>query len=303
MKEVKATWIAADWGTTHMRAWSIDANDNVLAYSESDEGMKDLDQNEFEIKLLSLIEAWIDDDKITPVMACGMVGAKQGWVETPYQQTPCLPFNINQLTSANTEDRRIQVNLIPGVMQQEPADIMRGEETQISGFLKTNPSFDGMVCLPGTHAKWVKVGEGKIERFTTFMTGELFGVISKNTLISHSFKEDGWHQSSFEKGLRSGFESPSLIAAELFSLRAESILNDLDCDSVRARLSDLLIGLELHGTQTYWRDNNVVFIGSENLTENYLSALKMVGGTGDYYNVETATLAGLSSAYNELLSI
>ena len=161
MKEVKATWIAVDWGTTHMRAWAIDMSGDVLAYSESDEGMKDLQQNEFEPVLLRLIENWIDNEKVTPVIVCGMVGARQGWVETPYQKTPCVPININQLTIASTKDSRIQVNLVPGVMQHKPADIMRGEETQIAGFLKSKPDFDGIVCLPGTHVKWVKIIKGK----------------------------------------------------------------------------------------------------------------------------------------------
>lgn len=302
MKEVKAKWIAVDWGTTHMRAWAIDMSGDVLAYSESDEGMKDLQQNEFEPVLLRLIENWIDNEKVTPVIVCGMVGARQGWVETPYQKTPCVPIDKNQLTIASTKDTRIQVNLVPGVMQHEPADIMRGEETQIAGFLKSKPDFDGIVCLPGTHVKWVKIIKGKIENFTTFMTGELFGVISNNTLLSHSIDGDGWHQPSFEKGLMYGFENPSLIASGLFSLRAESILDGLDSESARARLSGLLLGVELHGTQNYWQKNNVTFIGSELLTKNYQSALELMGGESELFNIEAATLAGLSSVYKDLHS-
>jgi 2-dehydro-3-deoxygalactonokinase len=302
MNDIKATWIAADWGTSHMRAWAIDESGKVFAYSESIEGMKDLQQNEFEPALLRLIEKWIDDKRVTPVVACGMVGARQGWVETPYQKTPCVPINKNQLTVATTKDTRIKVTLVPGVMQHEPADIMRGEETQIAGFLKFNPDFDGVVCLPGTHVKWVKVSKGMIKNLTTFMTGELFGVISLNTLLSHSIKGDGWHQKSFEKGLIKGFESPGLITSELFSLRAESILNGLDSDSARARLSGLLLGVELHGAQNYWTRNKVTLIGSEILTKNYQSALELVGGECKLFNIETATLAGLSSVYKDLNS-
>ena len=300
MNKVKAKWIAADWGATHMRAWAIGISGDVLAYSESNEGMKDLQQDQFEPTLVRLIGNWIGNDKITPVMACGMVGAREGWVETPYQQTPCVPINKNQLTAASTHDSRIQVNLVPGVMQLEPADIMRGEETQIAGFLESDPNYDGIVCLPGTHVKWVKVSEGKIKKFTTFMTGELFGVISLNTLIRHSVDASGWHQPSFEKGLMNGFENPGLIASELFSLRAESILSELDGKSARARLSGLLLGIELHGTQNYWQENPVVFIGSELLTKHYQKALQIVGGNGLSFNVEIATLSGLSSAYKQL---
>ena len=100
MRDIKAKWIAADWGTTHMRAWAINEQGKVLAYSESNEGMKDLQQNEFEPVLLRLIESWLDSEKVTPVMACGMVGARQGWVETPYLKTPCVPIDKTQLTVA-----------------------------------------------------------------------------------------------------------------------------------------------------------------------------------------------------------
>ena len=77
MTDIKAKWIAADWGTTHMRAWAIGDNDSVLAYRESNEGMKDLQQNEFEPVLLRLIENWLDDNKVTNVMACGTLAPWQ----------------------------------------------------------------------------------------------------------------------------------------------------------------------------------------------------------------------------------
>ena len=249
-----------------------------------------------------LIENWIDNEKVTPVIACGMVGARQGWVEAPYLKTPCVPIDKNQLTIASTKDTRIQVNLVPGVMQHEPADIMRGEETQIAGFLKSKPDFDGIVCLPGTHVKWVKIIKGKIENFTTFMTGELFGVISNNTLIKHSIESEGWDQISFDNGVIKGFDNPGLIASDLFSLRSESIVNDLDSSSARATLSGLLLGVELNGATSYWKDKNVILIGSELLTNNYQKGLKILGGESHPFSLETATLSGLTSAYMELHS-
>jgi 2-dehydro-3-deoxygalactonokinase len=251
---------------------------------------------------LRLIESWLDSEKVTSVMACGLVGARQGWVETPYLKTPCVPIDKDQLTVARTKDSRIQVNLVPGVMQHKPADIMRGEETQIAGFIKENPSFDGIVCLPGTHTKWVNVRAGQIENFRTFMTGELFGVISNNTLIKHSIDSEGWDQVSFDNGVIKGFDNPGLIASDLFSLRSESIVNDLDSNSARATLSGLLLGVELNGAKNYWKDKKVILIGSELLTNNYQNGLKILGGKSLPFSLEAATLSGLTSAYMELHS-
>ena len=300
MSEIKAKWIAADWGTTHMRAWAIGEEDSVLAFRESNEGMKDLQQNEFEPVLLRLIESWLDDTKVTTVMACGMVGAKQGWVETPYLKTPCVPLDNNQLTTANTHDKRIKVHLVPGVMQHHPADIMRGEETQIAGFINKNLDFNGVVCLPGTHAKRANIKEGQIASFKTFMTGELFGVISSHTLIRHSTSIKGWIQDSFEAGVLEGFKNPGSIASNLFSLRAESIVNDLDRDQARSTLSGLLLGVELNGAQNFWKGNNVTLIGSELLSNNYHEGLKILGGQSQLFSLETATLSGLSSGFRDL---
>ena len=302
MMDIKAKWIAADWGTTHMRAWAIGDNDSVLAYRESNEGMKDLQQNEFEPVLLRLIENWLDDNKVTNVMACGIVGAKQGWVETPYLKVPCVPIDNSQLTIASTKNTHIKVYLVPGVMQHQPADIMRGEETQIAGFINENPNFNGVVCLPGTHAKWVSIKDRHITNFKTYMTGELFGVISNHTLIRHSTSIKGWNQASFEAGVHEGFKNPGSIGSDLFSLRSESIVNDLDRDEARSRLSGLLLGLELNGAQSYWKNNNVTLIGSELLSNNYHQGLKILGGESQLFSLEAATLSGLSSAYKELNS-
>jgi len=300
MIEIKAKWIAADWGTTHIRAWAIGEEDNVLAFRESNEGMKDLQQNQFEPVLLKLIESWLDDTKVTTVIACGMVGSKQGWVETPYLKTPCVPIDNQQLAIATTKDNRIKVNFVPGVMQNNLADIMRGEETQIAGFINKNPDFNGVVCLPGTHTKWVNVKEGQITSFNTFMTGELFGVISNHTLIRHSISIKGWNQAGFEAGIHEGFNKPGSIASDLFSLRAESIVNDLDRDEARSTLSGLLLGVELNGAQSYWENNNVTIIGSQLLSNNYHQGLKILGGKSQLFSLETATLSGLSFAYREL---
>ncbi len=37
----------------------------------------------------TLVEAWLPYEGTIPVVACGMVGARQGWAEAPYAATPC----------------------------------------------------------------------------------------------------------------------------------------------------------------------------------------------------------------------
>ena len=75
---------------------------------------------------------------------------------------------------------------------------MRGEETQIAGFLSENPAFEGVLCLPGTHTKWVRIDAGEIVHFRTFMTGELFGLLVRCTRSCvTALSDSGWDEIEF----------------------------------------------------------------------------------------------------------
>ncbi len=82
---------------------------------------------------MRLIEPWLAAGRVTPVIACGMVGSRQGWLEAPYRAVPCTPLDPGSLVAVPTRDPRISVRLVPGLKQAKPADVMRGEETQIAG--------------------------------------------------------------------------------------------------------------------------------------------------------------------------
>ena len=86
---VHPDWIAIDWGTSNLRVWAMSADDTPLAEAASDRGMGKLTPSEFEPALLALIAPWLH--KPLTAIACGMVGARQGWTEAPYARTPCTP--------------------------------------------------------------------------------------------------------------------------------------------------------------------------------------------------------------------
>ena len=164
-------WVALDWGTSNFRAYLMD-NNNVIDQVSTQEGMKFIDQNEFEKILIKNIDAWNNKFDIKVIIASGMVGAKQGWIEVPYINSPCDIRNINFKT-LNILDN-VNVHILSGISQSNPSDVMRGEETQIAGFLQNEINFDGSICLPGTHSKWVNLNSYNIQKFTTFLTGELY---------------------------------------------------------------------------------------------------------------------------------
>lgn len=287
-------WIAVDWGTSHVRAWAM-AGDRPVAQAASDRGMGKLAPEGFEPALLDLIRDWTDG--AADVVACGMVGARQGWIEAPYAMAPC-PALPEGFVSAPALTPGLRVRIVPGVAQDRPADVMRGEETQIAGFLALNPGWDGTLCLPGTHTKWVQVSAGEIVSFQTVMTGELFATIGGQTVLRHSLTGEGWDDSAFHAALSDALSHPERLTARLFGIRAEGLLHGLPPAAARARLSGLLIGAELAATRARWLGAQIAIIGAGGLARTYAAALAAQGAPAALADNDTVTLAGLIAAHD-----
>jgi 2-dehydro-3-deoxygalactonokinase len=291
---INPVWIAVDWGTTNLRVTAMGPN-GPLASQGSDAGMGKLAPSEFEAALLDLIEPWLPKTGTMPVYACGMVGSRQGWQEAKYRTVPCRPIDASMLTLVQTQNKRIKVHIVSGLSQNAPADVMRGEETQIAGALALRPNFDGIFCLPGTHSKWVQVSAGEVVSFQTFMTGELFALLSQQSVLRHGMADQGWDAAAFEAALDDSVSQPHKIAARLFGLRAEGLLHGLSPVVARSRLSGLLIGIELAAARPYWLGQDVILIGAQALSTIYASALSKQGLTTTSLPAEACSLAGLSS--------
>ncbi len=287
-------WIAVDWGTSNLRAWSMTDTGEKLDQAVSDTGMAALQLTEFEPALLRLVSRWLDGGDV-PIIVCGMAGARQGWVETPYITVPC-PAGFAESIIAPTSDPRLDVRIIPGVSQNDPPDVMRGEETQIAGYLAENPGFDGVLCLPGTHTKWVHVSACEIVSFRTFMTGELFALLSERSVLRHSLDGQGWDENAFADALDIARSRPEGLAAHLFTLRAEELLHGQSGAIARARLSGLLIGAELAAARAYWLGRPVALVGTPDLTSVYDVALRAQGVNPMVVDGDTMTLTGLIAA-------
>lgn len=296
MSDILPDWIAADWGSTHLRVWAMSHSGSVLAEAFSDRGMGKLNKDQFEGVLTNLVGSWVS--KPTPVVACGMVGSRQGWAEAPYASVPCEATPAGFAT-APINHKLLSIHIIPGLRQDSPADVMRGEETQIAGFLSLNPKWDGVICLPGTHTKWVHISADEVVSFQTAMTGDLFAAISGHTVLKHSIGH-GWDADGFAQGLDDAISRPEKLAARLFSLRAEGLLDGLSDDVARARLSGLLIGAELASTKPYWLGQQVAVIGAGTLSKRYVDALEAQGVNAIQADGDRATLAGLTAAYHRL---
>ena len=286
------SWIAVDWGTSSFRAYLI-KNNKVLDQVISKDGMKFVKQNNFEISFIKLIEKWFVPNKKILVLASGMLGSRQGWAEAPYENVPC---NLDKLKfiSPLTKDNRFELKIYSGVAQNNPPDVMRGEETQVAGFFYENSNFIGSICLPGTHSKWINVNKSRIENFKTYMTGELFEVISQNTVLIHSLNCKEIDKLEFLKSVDLIIEKPEAFSGMLFQLRADDLINNQLCIKSRSRLSGYLLGLELAGSIDSWNKKDVVIIGNQELTELYSDALNNKVSSLKQCNSEEMILKGLT---------
>lgn len=235
-ERVAAEWIGLDWGTTNLRAWAM-AGDTCLAEARARKGMSTLaTRDDFDGALFETVGAWLpaDPGRAVRIIACGMVGARQGWREAPYLRAPTTP--IGEPRAVPTSRPAITVEILPGISQDEPPEVMRGEETQIAGLLAAEPGFEGVVCLPGTHTKWVRVADGAIVGFRTAMTGEMFGLLSERSVLRHSM-DDEWDEGIFAAAVAEAADAPGEAPLAFFRIRAQDLLQGAIPGEGRARLS------------------------------------------------------------------
>jgi 2-dehydro-3-deoxygalactonokinase len=176
---------------------------------------------------------------------------------------------------------------------------MRGEETQLLGLGTLWPGFDGTVCMPGTHSKWVRLAGRRVERFATAMTGELFEVLSTHSVLRHSLAGplDGpSRDAGFEAGLEAGVASPQSVSATLFKVRAASLLSARSPDWCAGFLSGLLIGSEIGAQRDWIGKGEVAIVGDARLAALYQKGLSAISGKARIVDGTEATLAGLRTA-------
>ncbi|MDI1261746.1 MAG: 2-dehydro-3-deoxygalactonokinase [bacterium] len=243
----QAAYVAVDWGTSSFRLWLIDRAGNVLGERRSAEGMMAAGKPGFANVLQSHLEA-VGAAQELPVLICGMAGARQGWVEAGYVDTPApLASILRQAVKVPDQDRDIRI--LPGIAQRDrnAPDVMRGEETQLLGALGLEAKGDAIVCMPGTHSKWVTAGGATVERFATFMTGELFDVVSRETILSHAVNgaDEAEDVEAFKAAVIAAREAPAFAANLLFQVRSGGLLFGGTAAAAREKISGTLIGLEL----------------------------------------------------------
>ncbi|MDO9415657.1 2-dehydro-3-deoxygalactonokinase [Pararhizobium sp.] len=296
----QAAYVAVDWGTSSFRLWLIGTEGDVLAERRSGEGMLTAAKTGFEAILQSHLDA-VAAPAGLPFIVCGMAGARQGWVEAGYLDTPALLADIVK-AAVRVPGIARDVRILPGLAQRNPsaADVLRGEETQLLGAGDILMAGDHLVCMPGTHSKWVRVSNGTATGFSTFMTGELFDAISKHTILSHTVGDGGSFDGTypaFVDAVAQVRDNPALTSNRLFSVRAGQLLHALPATDGKARLSGTLIGLEISGAlSTVPAGGGICLVASGPLGALYQAALAAFDLTPVLIDADDAVRHGLASA-------
>lgn len=291
---MEAAFIGIDWGTTNLRAWLLTAEGQSLEARSSARGMSGLDPAQFASTLEGILQGWPTD---LPVLACGMVGARQGWIEAPYVSLPAAPPSLGDRLILAPASRRVLI--VPGIAARDPqgrlADVARGEETQAIGAAAPGP---GLLVCPGTHSKWIRTDGPRILDLQTFMTGELYGLLSSQSVLRHAIGSNAQPGDAFRQGVEDMLQGRPLAEA-LFSVRVQSLDGRLTTIDAASRLSGLLIGAEVAAGMARFGFSPVRLVGNPELASLYASALAQAGYQAvEVIDGDQAVCRGLAHIWN-----
>jgi 2-dehydro-3-deoxygalactonokinase len=308
----QADVIVIDWGASCLRAYLC---------AESDDGLKVLAQvtgpgvtkvgRSFEAVLSNAIAPWSKQYGALPIFMSGHIGSSLGWHEAPYVFCPVSPEDVAKKV-IQFESNGHNIYVVPGISCAEPdahRDVMRGEETHVLGWLNLDDAHrqgKHLLCLPGTHTKWVLVENGLITVFKTAITGELFDLLSHQSVLIQN-QSNEIDMTAFERGVRLTLDSDSgQFVHGLFSVRTLQVLGDLKPEQAKSYLSGVLIGSDVRAALmapewTISELSSITLIGSQSLCRLFSKSLEMKNiSTGNIDDKQTC-LSGFSAIYRAVL--
>ena len=278
--------IGVDWGTTRLRAYRIGVEGQILDRHASDCGVAEIRDGDFDRALRDIVGGWPSG---IPILMCGMIGSRQGWREVPYWPCPACARDLAD-TLCTIETSSGPAWIVAGISTvndqndsgergaRKLYDVMRGEETQIFGVAPhVRPT---LLVIPGTHSKWVLVQAGTIESFRTYMTGEIYAMLQKHSILGRLMQHGiggPFDRASFLDGVHLGLEETALLHS-LFSVRTQGLFEQKSPAALAHYLSGILIGSEVSAeAHRHVMASTVVVIASAELGRLYQIALSACG--------------------------
>lgn len=301
-----AFYIAGDWGSSHLRLWLVDQATGMVHDHCTGPGISLFTDGSADIAatFFQLTESWRKQFFVQQALLCGVVGSNIGWLTTDYISCPISLLNdrLAPKKVPQSNDQKINIQLVPGLKclrENHIPDSMRGEETQLIGALLTDPALsqgEQLVCLPGTHSKWVWLNQGSVGEFITGLSGELFAVLEQHSVLLSQLDVPDYNHcpDHFALGIERTETGSNLIQL-LFETRSRQLSGQLSASAARAFLSGLIIGSDIRGImqRSNTQHSEVAFIGKPELCNHYQSACQQLGYNGRIIDGEKLVLAGL----------
>ena len=281
-------FLAIDWGTTNRRVYALDAGGAVAASERDDHGIVAVTPGAFAAEVAGIRQRFGD----LPMLCAGMVGSVRGWVEVPYLRCPA---DLDSLAGAlHRVDARTAI--VPGlsVVEGGRGDVMRGEEVQLMGSVVAGLAPpDALLCQPGTHCKWAEMAGGRVERFRTTITGELFALLRNHSLLADFLTGAVADGDAFRAGVTASADA--ILLTRLFGVRADALLGLRAREDAAAYVSGLLIGSDVR--EQSLAGQTVHVLADPGLGSLYAAAIDMAGGHVVVVDSEAAFIAGITAIW------
>jgi 2-dehydro-3-deoxygalactonokinase len=308
----KQYFIAGDWGTSNLRLYLcqyLSPQETISLETRYGQGISEI-QGDFEETFFNLTQDWLDKYGPMPVILSGMIGSNIGWKEAPYLTCPVDSKQIaNGRISFNT--RGIEFSILAGLRATNPLDapdVMRGEELQLLGWMLSQHDqgpHDRLFALPGTHNKWSRVIDNKIETFLTAFTGELFSLLRNHSILISDDSAISFNQGVFMQGVRAieNLGGGHLVHA-LFATRSKQVLGEMATTDGLSYISGLIVGADILGAVNLFTSDQqtlpITIIGEATLSQQYLMVLNYLGFDSDSCDPAKIAISGFTEIYQTI---
>lgn len=288
--------VVGDWGTSRLRLFRQEGERTVDRVEGPGVGM--LDGLAPAQALRDALAPWRRDGDPQRIVLCGMAGARIGLAEAPYADCPA------GVAEWSTRARHLELDGIPVAIAAGLAcvrddgcpDVMRGEETQVFGALRLAPELARgarLLALPGTHGKWVRLDDGRVQSFRTFPSGELYALLRDRSTLTRVSEDDAGEDEGFADGSARARSGDGLLGG-LFHARAAQLRAGRTRGWARGYLSGLVLGHEVReAMHDQPAGTPVTLVGDPGLCARYAALLSDAGHAPALLDGDACASAGL----------
>ncbi|MDG6896091.1 2-dehydro-3-deoxygalactonokinase [Volucribacter amazonae] len=285
--------ITVDWGTSSFRANLVTSEGKVIETIANNQGITQINQS-FKQVLQQNLGQLTGYQANIPIIMSGMIGSKNGWYEVPYVSLPCNSQTLAQ-GIVKLNEPEIEIYIIAGVAKTgKDTDVLRGEETEIIGAITSLNLIDTTMIIPGTHSKVVKIEQGLLTDFKTFLTGEMFSALCQATILGSFGSKVSETSPWFYQGVELAYQTQHAgdLLNIIFQARSQVLIAKLPPQEAASFLSGMLIGAEIGASNYAYPD--IWILGNGKLPQLYQQALAHLNYRSQIVPNNAASLGALT---------